>query len=139
MTPKTLTNRVAELPYRLRHIVACIVAQRLSPRDPQGAITQEWRERAAPYKQLWAMARDHEPHYEWPASDELADVLRSLGLGRKLIADAIAMYDSHGEPETAAQGQYHARQLGYFRPEGTKPGADKVDDKYEWCGAEVVA
>jgi hypothetical protein len=129
MRVETLTHRIAQLPRRTRHIVASIVAWRMSPEEPQG-MSQEWRDRANEWAGIWALAKDHGTHYKWPSNDELRDALREVGIAPRIIADAIAMYDSHGEPETAARNTF---RFGYYRAHGTKPQEKpRVDRKYEW-------
>jgi hypothetical protein len=130
VTPATLTHRIAQLPRRTRHIVASIVAWRMSPEEPQG-MSQEWRDRANEWAGIWAMVTDHDASYPWPSEEEVGDALRECGVDENIIRAALVGYMIHGEPLVANTGAYRtgpdvrtwAEQLA---------SAMAIDSKYQW-------
>ena len=87
------TKAIAELPDRTRHIVAGIVAHRLSGDECDPA-----------YRPLWKMAHEHGKHYEWPTHFELRRELTALGIHVAIINEALAAYDSYGPNVQTAIG-----------------------------------
>ena len=79
------TKAIAELPDRTRHIVAGIVAYKLDEYDD------------GTWKPLWEMCREHEAHYEWPKTWEVAQALDRCGFSLRHFSKELALYNSYGD------------------------------------------
>ena len=128
MNTQTLTARIAALPDKTRHLCAGIIAWRLSPKEQEGA-SAEW---AA----IWAHAKDHGKHYEWPTVEELRGALESCGISDGVIRAALRTYDSYGPnvPTAAPIAHHYGRHIATW---ADKNLGGAVDSKYDWSGGEV--
>ena len=124
MNIATLTASIAALSDRTRHIVAGIVAYKLTDDTPA-------------FAPLWDLCRDHGQHYDWPTTRELALALSDCGLSRRAFARELAVYDSYGDAVSTADPIAHHYGSIYTTDSDRVARRGAVDKRYEWSGGEV--
>ena len=130
MTPEQLTAKVRSLPDSTRHVVAGIVAWKLSPRDRLEDSASFERD-CKPWREMWDMVTDHDCRYEWPTTADVAQALRACGLNLNMFVKALATYNSYGDDvKTAAVFRHHTDSHDTIAEASARR---RELDKYDLC------